>query len=143
MQFRSGTPLRVATLFGHTAVIGPEWRDLPPAMHGQAVAMGAEFRDTDGIGKILPPPLAPLVGAGVDDRVDLAKVTDAIKKMLAANDPAAFHRSGGQPKIAVVSKTAGFNVAKEDLLASWAALQAELELGIAAPAAALAAVKAE
>lgn len=121
MQFRSDTDLRVPSLSGHIAIIGNAWRDLPLALHGQAVAMGAEFRDDTGAGVIQRPAVAK---TAVDSTGEYERVLTAIKQLLITNDPADF-TNDGPPKLASVSKVAGFTASKALITQAWAELATE------------------
>lgn len=124
MQFRSptGTPIRVANVFGHCAIVGDEWRELPPILHRDAMAAGCECNQ--GIVQTA----APKPESSPDSKhiaVDEATVIrEAIELMLKRDEKGDF-TADGSPNAKVVSHLAGMNVGKAPVMQVWVAMQNE------------------
>lgn len=116
MQFRSPTsaPISIVLLSGHSAVVGPEWRDLPELFHHDAVRLGCERTDQ------APIPAKTQVEAGDeslgrDDGSHEAAYRQALTTMLDRDEEGDF-TADALPNTNVVSGLCGFRARKEDVL---------------------------
>jgi hypothetical protein len=131
MKFRSGvdhdpenpkaSELHVRTLAGHTAVLTHEWRELPAVLHSAAIKAGAEVDSSKKQAKDIEPKASK---DAVDQSDEKAQIKKAIKALLKTNDETDF-TNDGIPKVASVSREAGFTATKGDVIEVWQALQAE------------------
>lgn len=123
MEFRSDTPKRVVSEDGvHTALIGDDWRELPPILHAAAIAAGVEFRKDKGkVDKVESKPADPdaLSQTGED-----GVIRKALNDLLARNDDNDF-TGDGHPRVDAVNKLTGMTHTKADILRVWEALADE------------------
>ena len=124
MRFRSPTdePKRVALKSGHTAIIGPEWRELPELFHYQAMQEGC-LRDDN---LVVPVQAEVKAGEGASNQtVDYnTAYRQALITMITREEPADF-TAASLPNINVVSKLCGFSAKKEDVLEVFRQLKEE------------------
>lgn len=111
MKFKSPSdqPVYIAMLSGHAAVIGNEWRELPPFMHREALAAGCITDNMD----------AETINAMVNDAAPKDSNHDilvrAIKAMM--DDPQEGDFTGAAlPNLKHLSKRVGWTVNKEDMM---------------------------
>lgn len=128
MRFRSPSdkPIRVATTDGHIAIIKKDWRELPEALHAEAVAKGAQQE-----GQPRPPlkPAPAKAGPNASNQVvdyDTA-YREALTTMITRDTKGDFTRDA-LPNIAVVSKLCGFTAVKEDVLRVFREMKAEADV---------------
>lgn len=111
MKFKApgDTPVYIAMLSGHAAVIGDEWRELPPFMHRKALEEGCITDNMDQ--------------ATIDAKIDSAKTGEShhevlvrvIKDMMANPSEGDFTASD-LPNMKVLAKKAGWNVNREEMM---------------------------
>lgn len=133
MKYRSGIELdrtnpgaaniHVKTLAGHCAIVGPEWRELPPSLHAAALNAGCEV---DSTRKQATEHETKASAQAVDQSDEKALITKAIKVLLKRNDEDDF-TVDGIPKVSAVNKEAGFTATKGDVHEAWESLNAEAE----------------
>jgi hypothetical protein len=117
MKFRSPTnePIQVSTLFGHTASVSHEWRELPSNLHAKALEAGCECdalsNEANNV-QHAPPRESELPV----DRVRV--VLAAIKRDPKEGDLTA----SGVPNLNTLSKTVGHTVNRDDVMKIWAEL---------------------
>lgn len=131
MKYRSGiefdpahpeaSNVIVTTTTGHCAVVGAEWRELPPALHAAAITAGCEVDQARTKATAHKPEAS---ADAVDQSDEAALVTKAIKALLKRNDAEDF-TNDGIPKVAAVNKECGFTATKSQVMEAWGALQAE------------------
>lgn len=121
MQFRHPIGVRLASTSGHTAIVGPEFRDLPPVLHADAMAAGCECSDTkiDPKASVQSSAEAKARPTNHDD-----VIREALELMLKRGEDGDFNRDN-LPNTNVVSKLAGMSIRKEDALRVFRAMQAE------------------
>lgn len=114
MRFRSRTdePVRLALLSGHTAVVGRDWRELPPIFHADAYKAGCQAEDSAAVEETTVKP-GPDAGNQVVDH-DTA-YRNALTTMVTRSEEGDF-TAASLPNINVVSKLCGFTARKEDVL---------------------------
>ena len=122
MKFRSDIELTVSDSTSmHKAIIGPEWRPLPPVLHGAAISAGAEVDKS----QFQAEPVKTEAGEGAAGQHDEASVIrNAIEALLKKNDDNDFTNDGA-PKTAAVKAQTGMNHSKSDIVAVWTQMQAE------------------
>lgn len=122
MQFKSPTdePVYIALLSGHAAVIGSEWRDLPPILHRKALEEGC-------------------ITDNMDEETIAAKVESAqpqesnhdilvgIVKGMAANPQDGDFTASDLPNLKRLGKLAGWNVSREEMMQAIHAIASEDE----------------
>lgn len=119
LKFRSPAdePVHVAVLSGHAALVGPDWRELPPILHRQAIADGCI---TDN----MP---AETIAAALESATppfsQESAIQNGIIKMLDADNPGENFTRAGLPNLNVLSHTVGFNVDREQVQKVWAAME--------------------
>lgn len=119
MRLKSPTEaeIHVSLLNGHTIRIGPEGRDVPEMFRREAFAEGAIPADAR------PEAFAKTSEEPADDSKP-ALLVDAVKKMLAENNPDDF-TGAGLPNRKKVSALAGWNVSVQELSAAWSSVNEE------------------
>ena len=126
MQFRSPTdePIRIALLSGHTASVGPQWRELPEVFHHAAMTHGCERDDNHVVPEQKP------VEAGKDamhQTVDIdAKYRAALITMISRSQEGDF-TAASLPNINTVSSLVGFAATKADVLRVFREMKEEAE----------------
>jgi len=113
--------IHVKTTAGHCAVVGPEWRELPPMLHAAALHAGCEV-DSSTVTATEHVAKPSRIAVSQDDENGLIK--KAIKALLDRNDAADF-TGDGIPKVVAVNKESGFTATKGDILAAWGELNEE------------------
>lgn len=109
------TPIRVASLRGHTAVITPEGTLVPDELVPVAQQCGCAVKT-----EVEPTPPAPLT----DDGLTLSRaeeVKEAIKQVIEKNDPKDFTQ-GGLPRTAAVKQVMKGPVTNEEIIEALHAL---------------------
>ena len=125
MKFRAPTetPIRVALLSGHTAVITDEWRELDPIFHRDALAKGAQCDATDIANPVVTVQSSDEGAAKVvDAETEIRKV---IIQMLGREEDGDFVASTGLPNLKTVEKLVGFRVDKEQVYTVFRAMKDE------------------
>ena len=125
MKFRSPTtaPIRVALLSGHTALIGPEWRELDPIFHRDALALGAQCDATEIDNPTVTPASSDEAKQAVTDTD--TEIRKAIIEMLNRDEDGDFVASTGLPNLTVLQKMLGFRAEKEQVYAVFRAMKDE------------------
>lgn len=126
MKFRSpgATPIRVALTSGHTAMVGPEWQELPSVFHYEAVRCGCHQE-----GQPEPPAQAAVENApgAMNQVTDYdAAYRQALTTMLEREEDKDF-TSAGLPNTNTVSQLCGFSARKEDVLRVYRAMVDEVD----------------
>lgn len=113
-KFRSNTGgnVRVALLSGHIALIGPEWRELPEFMWGEAYRLGCVSDDMTGVAEA-PPPTPPPTGAGDSDEAKQKAAVKAAAIQLLKDAKPGDLTAGGVPNATRLSQIVGFNVTSD------------------------------
>ncbi len=130
MQFRHPSGVRVASTSGHCAVIGPEWRDLPPFLHADALAAGCECNQGTFKAEKVEPQSSPEAAARPTNHDDV--IRQALELMLARKgdpDCTGDFTADNTPNAKVVGKLASMNVRKEDVMRVFRDMQAEAAEG--------------
>lgn len=122
MQFKSptDTPIQVALLSGHCAVVGPEWRDLPPNLHPEAFRLGCisdNMSQTDIESRVIQ---------HTPQATNAEKLAVIIHEMIAENKPANF-TGAGLPHMKTLSAKAGWTVNREDMMQAMRIIEGESE----------------
>ena len=103
------TPLHVALISGHTAVITPEGTELAPIFHREAIARGAVLAD----------------GATAEDNTQMLNrqivLRQTIQAMVAGGDKDDF-TGDGKPNLVRLKAKTGFPVTREEADAVFAEL---------------------
>ena len=126
MQFRHPSGVRVASTTGHAAVIGPEWRELPPILHADALAAGCECDQSTFKAEKVEPQSSPEASARPNSHDDV--IRQALALMIERKgDPEceSDFNGDGTPNAKVVSKLSSLNCRKEDVMRVYRAMQAE------------------
>lgn len=124
MRFRSETPVRIISENGvHSAIIGPEFQELPATLHQVALqTTGVEFDKQSGkvkeVAQQAADPTAP--NQTGEDGV----IRKAIESLLASNKDEDF-TSEGRPRVDAVNLASGANHTKEDVSRVWDVMAAE------------------
>lgn len=131
MLFRSPTnkPIRIALTSGHTATVGPEWRELPVLFHHHAMTSGCERSDNSVVPELTEVEPGPDAMNRVVDH-DTA-YRNALTAMIERDEEGDFTRDS-LPNTNAVSKLCGFSARKEDVLRVFRAMKDE---ALAEPAA--------
>lgn len=140
MKFRcpNNIPIRVASTTGHIAIVGPEFRELPAALHADALAKGC-ICDQQIVQAVDPTadPYSNVAGANaVITGGERALIKQALKSMLIDRIENPHVPSEDQPtdsrftpdnlpQVDYVSQIAGISANKVDVLDVWQELQAE------------------
>ena len=122
MQFRHPDTVHVATTDGLAAVVGPEWRELPPILHVAALAAGCECDQTQFRAEAPAKP-APTIVTDHD-----TVIREALELMLARKGDSDFEgdfTADNTPNAKSVGKLCGFNVSKEAVMNVFVAMQNE------------------
>jgi hypothetical protein len=144
MKFKSPnkTPIRVASTHGHIAIVGPEWKELPEVLHGEAIARGCVC-DQEIVQPVDPTadPYGPPGPGAVVTGGERAHIKAALKSMLMDRRERPHVPMKGEgnekfdarftpdnlPRAEYVSQIAGITVGKSDVLAVWDEMRAEAE----------------
>lgn len=120
MKFKApgDTPIYVALLSGHCAVIGSEWRELPPNLHRKALEEGCI---TDNMDKAT---LAAKTEAAKPAPSNHEILIRVIKDMM-ANPKEGDFTAADLPNMKVLVKKAGWNVSKEEMMQAVQAIGGE------------------
>lgn len=128
MQFRSPSgEIRVSNVFGHSAVVGAEWIELPEILHRDAMAAGCECdqsRVATAAPKAESAPDAPKRPAN-----ETEVIREAVELMLARRGDPDFRgdfTADQTPNAKVVAKLCGMNVSKEAVMNVFVAMQNEV-----------------
>lgn len=111
MKFKAPgeTPVYIAMLSGHTAVVGDEWRELPLFMHRKALEEGCI---TDNMDQATIDAKLEAAAPGESNHDILVKV---IKDMMANPNEGDF-TGADLPNLKVLAKNAGWNVNREEMM---------------------------
>ena len=124
-QYRSrdGDVKRVVTSSGHVALVGPDWKPLPPIYHNAALRSGCECD-----AKTIVENTAKVENSATAEKAPNAEVLieRALKTMLERDQQGDFNQAG-EPLVGAVAKLAGFNVRRADITPVWRRLQAEAD----------------
>lgn len=114
LKFRSPTkePVHVASLLGHIATVGPEWRELPPILHKIAISEGCI---TDNM--VQASINAKQEGNNELDDPDF-RILKAMADMVAEKNPEDFVKSGA-PNLTKLSERVGMSVDRDDMNRLW------------------------
>ena len=126
MKFRHPSGVRVASTSGHAAIIGPDWRELSPILHAEALAAGCECDQTQFKAEKVEPQSTPEAAARPIDHDHV--IREALELMLSRKgDPecAGDFTADGTPNAKVVAKLSSLNVRKEDVMRVFRAMQNE------------------
>lgn len=142
MKFRcpNNTPIRVASTSGHVAIVGTEFRELPPSLHAEALAKGC-ICDQQVVQAVDPTrdPYGPPAANAMQTGGERALIKAALKQMLLdrAENPH-VPREGeledprftpdNLPRVEYVSQLTGITADKGDVLAMWHELQLEAQV---------------
>jgi hypothetical protein len=120
MKFRSpgDTPVYISLLSGHTALIGSEFRDLPPLLHRKALEAGCLTDNMDE--------------ETINARIESARPSEdnqeiliaRINEMMTAPDEGYF-TGAGMPNLKVLSRLAGWSVSREEMMQAVQAIGAD------------------
>lgn len=114
--------IRVVTDTSHVALVGPEWRELPPIYHAAALKAGCECdRRVVRVQKESSQASADSAKRG-DPEVLIER---ALKTMLEREQDGDFNDSNGEPSVDAVKKLAGINVKRAQISPVWRKLKAE------------------
>lgn len=119
IKFRSPdeTTIHVAITGGHAARVGPEWRELPPILHKQAIALGCITNNMS----------AEAIAAAQKPAEPAFDQAEAIKagivKMLEADNQEENFTKAGLPNLNVLSHMVGFGVDREQMQHVWKQMQ--------------------
>lgn len=96
-------------LSGHAAVIGPEWREIPPFMHREALSAGCITDNMD------EETINARMEASKPDKSKHEILVDAIKSMMLNPKPGDF--TGAElPNLKRLSALVGWTVNKEEMM---------------------------
>lgn len=123
MRFRHPEGVRVASTSGHVALIGPEWTELNPILHADALAAGCECDKTVFRAEPVVPAPPTKEAAARQDSPDQV-IREALELMLARNEDGDFTKDN-LPNVNVLAKLAGMTVRKEDALRVFRGMQSE------------------
>lgn len=127
-QYRSPDPdtvIRVVTDTGHIALVDGEWKALPPIYHNAAIEAGCECDAETLVKNRVKPAASP---NAVKDRTADEKIEQALKTMLERDQKDDFN-DNGEPNLKVVTKLAGFKVARAQVQPIYERLQEEADAG--------------
>lgn len=126
MRFRSPTdePIRIALLSGHTAIVGPDWRELEPIFHRDAVANGCEREHAGAVPRTVA--VQPSVAAAAKVESPEESYRRALTTMIQRDVEKDF-TADSLPNINAVSKLCGFAARKEDVLRVFRQMKDEAE----------------
>ncbi len=116
MKFKTtnGKEVRICLLTGHSVIVYPEFTEIPERFHAQAYANGCVSEKNEVIA--VEPKIEEVVVSKYED------IKNAILKMRSANKPNYFTKDG-LPNLVFLSKVAGMNVNREDMLAALSELE--------------------
>lgn len=120
IRFRSPdeSVIHVAITGGHAARVGPEWRELPPILHKQAIALGC-ITDNMTAESIAALPVS------AKPPFDTAQaIKEGIVKMLESEDDDDNFTKAGLPNLNTLSHVVGFSVDREQMQTVWAEMKA-------------------
>lgn len=119
MKFRSPTnqDIQINLLSGHSATVTPEWCDIHPMFHRDALAEGC-ISDNMSEAAIAAGVVVDGGTSGVDRK---GKLRDALEAMILDANKDDFTQSG-QPKIGAVRDRVGFGVEREEMMEAWNAI---------------------
>lgn len=120
MKFKSGTEedTHLALTSGHSAIVTAEGNDIDPRFHAEAIRRGCK-----PIGIEIPPE------AQAADGFNRAKaLRDGITQMLESTEDGMF-TANNKPNIKKLASIVGFNPDREEVDATWSAIQEELSGG--------------
>lgn len=112
MKFRSPTDEKVyiALTSGHAAVIGPEFRELPPVLHRKALEEGCI---TDNMDEAIIKARTENAQPGKTNHEILI---DTIEEMSKNPQDGDFVGSTGLPNLKKLAKRVGWNVSREEMM---------------------------
>ena len=122
MKFKApgDTPIYIALLTGHSAVIGTEWRDLPAFMHREALMKGCITDNMD----------AETIAAKLEDAKPQENQHDILVRHIESmmdDAKEGYFTGAGLPNLKILSKKAGWTVNKEDMMQAVHAIANEPE----------------
>lgn len=119
LRFKSptDTPIHICLLSGHSAVIGPEWRELPPLLHRDALIAGCVTDNMDQSS------IDARVEAATPDKSRHEILVEAVGAMYADNAPGHITQAD-LPNLKVLSGLVGWAVSKEDMMQAVHAVRA-------------------
>ena len=109
MLFKSPTdkPIQVILLSGHCAVVGPEWRELPPILHPEAFKLGCisdNMNQED-------------IDARVIEHTPKASSAEKLAEIIIAmKDEGEGFTAAGLPHLKTLSAKAGWTVSREEMM---------------------------
>lgn len=111
MKFRSPgkEPVYVCVLSGHSAVIGPEWRELPLALHAEALVKGCV---TDNMADAVR---AEREAAAVPEPSVIERLVAVVRAMMANPQQGDFTQDD-LPNMKRVQSKVDFRFTKDDLM---------------------------
>lgn len=120
MKFKSpnDTPIQVALLSGHTAVVGTEWRDLPINLHRKALELGCITDNMDAA------TIAQKVEHANPQRSNHDILMDTIKSMM-QNPKQGDFTGADLPNLKTLSLKVGWTVKKEEMMRAVQAISDE------------------
>ena len=120
MKFKSPTetPIHICLLSGHSAVIGNEWRELPPILHRKALEEGCISDNMDAES------IAVRVEAAKPEQSNNEILVGIIKGMMANPQPSDF-TAADLPNLKRLSGVAGWTVTREEMMQAVHAIGAE------------------
>ena len=122
MKFKApgDTPIYVALLSGHCAVIGSEWRELPPMLHRKALEEGCITDNMD-------PATAAMKTEAATPAPGNHEILVGIIKDMMANPKQGEFTAADLPNMKVLVKKAGWNVSKEEMMQAVQAIAGEAD----------------
>lgn len=123
MKFRAPSgSIRVSNIFGHSAIVGADWIDLPEILHRDAMAAGCMCQQNEVETKAPKADTAANAPKRVLDETQVIRET--LELMVVRNEQGDF-LGDGTPNAKAVAKLAGLNVRKEAVMNVWVAMQHE------------------
>ena len=123
MRFRSPSgDIAVSNVFGHSAIVGADWIELPEVLHRDALAAGCECEQNHVVTKAPKAETSPDAPKRVLDEAQVIRET--LELMVVRNEQGDF-LGDGTPNAKAVAKLAGLNVRKEAVMNVWVAMQNE------------------
>ena len=126
-KFKStiGNQVRLSLLSGHTALVGPEWRELPELFHQEAYANGCVSDDMFKAQAMASIPVAKAEAIASNGSRE-AKILKEIAAMVEGNDLKDFTQSGA-PDATILSTRVGERITSQKRNEMWFKFQEELK----------------
>lgn len=123
MKFRAPSgSIPVSNIFGHSAIVGEEWIELPEILHRDAMAAGCMCQQNEVATQA---PKAETASDAPKRVLDEAQVIrETLELMLVRNEEGDF-LNDGTPNAKAVAKLAGLNVRKEAVMNVFIAMKNE------------------